>query len=71
MENSEDLVITPRMIRSEVEDNCRYWGRTFSSEDIQKIAVSADCIIVNDRRYQAALVDAMDNAIEAHLAGAC
>lgn len=63
MENNEDRIITPTMISCEVKDNCAYWDRTFTDDDIQKIADAADSILINDSRYLDALVNAMDTAI--------
>ena len=52
MGNNEDRIITPTMIRTEVADNCCYWGKQFSAEDIGHIAEVADNILINDARFQ-------------------
>lgn len=71
MGNNEDRIITPTMIRTEVADNCCYWGKQFSAEDIGHIAEVADNILINDARFQEAYVNAMDAAIDAQLHGVC
>jgi hypothetical protein len=72
MDNNKinECSVTPLMIRTEIADAIEFRDIdvALSDVDIEAIAEAASVTLINDSRYQEALLAAMDGAIRARIA---